>query len=137
MTPLARWWLRRRHGGGEWGALLAPTPAETWVSLDLETTGMDPAKDHILSLAAVPVEGGRVRLSQRFERRVPVRDRQSSSASYTPDCLTMTGLNMTMYSPSLSKAMMRLLMPIIFAAMPTQPSLWAASVSSRSCAIAA
>ena len=70
MTPLARWWLRRRHGGGEWGALLAPTPAETWVSLDLETTGMDPAKDHILSLAAVPVEGGRVRLSQRFERRV-------------------------------------------------------------------
>ena len=70
MTPLTRWWLRRRHGDGEWAGLLAPAPADTWVSLDLETTGMDPAKDHILSLAAVPVEGGRVRLSQRFERRV-------------------------------------------------------------------
>lgn len=70
MTPLTRWWLRRRHGDGEWAGLLAPAPADAWVSLDLETTGMDPAKDHILSLAAVPVEGGEVRLSQRFERRV-------------------------------------------------------------------
>ena len=70
MTPLTRWWLRRRHGDGEWAGLLAPAPADAWVSLDLETTGMDPAKDHILSLAAVPVEGGKVRLSQRFERRV-------------------------------------------------------------------
>lgn len=48
--------------------------------------------------------------------------------------LTITGLNMTMYSPMLSKAIMRLLTPIIFAAMPTQPSLCAVSVSSRSCA---
>ena len=40
-----------------------------------------------------------------------------------------------MYSPSQSKAMMRLLTPIMFAAMPTQPSLWAISVSRRSCAV--
>ena len=70
MQPLARWWLRRRHGQGEWAALLAPPPAGEWVSLDLETTGMDPARDHILSLAAVPVRDGRIRLSERFERRV-------------------------------------------------------------------
>ena len=31
---------------------------------------MDPARDHILSLAAVPVRDGRVVLSERFERRV-------------------------------------------------------------------
>ena len=55
MSPLSRWWLRRRHRGGEWAALLQPPPAGEWVSLDLETTGMDPARDHILSLAAVPV----------------------------------------------------------------------------------
>ena len=70
MQPLARWWLRRRHGGGEWAGLLQAPPADEWVSLDLETTGMDPAKDHILSLAAVPVRDCRVCVSERFERRV-------------------------------------------------------------------
>lgn len=70
MQPLSRWWLRRRHGSGEWAALLQPPPPGEWVSLDLETTGMDPARDHILSLAAVPVRDGRVWLSERFERRV-------------------------------------------------------------------
>ena len=70
MTPLSRWWLRRRHRGGEWAALLQPPPAGESVSLDLETTGMDPARDHILSLAAVPVRDGRVLLSERFERRI-------------------------------------------------------------------
>ena len=70
MSPLSRWWLRRRYRGGEWAALLQPPPAGEWVSLDLETTGMDPARDHILSLAAVPVRDGRVLLSERFERRI-------------------------------------------------------------------
>lgn len=70
MQPLSRWWLRRRHRDGEWAALLQPPPADEWVSLDLETTGLDPARDHILSLAAVPVRDGCVCLSERFERRV-------------------------------------------------------------------
>ena len=70
MQPLARWWLRRRHGDAEWAGLLAPPPSGEWVSLDLETTGIDPGIDHILSLAAVPVREGQVRLSERFERRV-------------------------------------------------------------------
>ena len=70
MHALSRWWMRRRHGAGEWARLLAPTPAGEWISLDLETTGMDPVRDHILSLAAVPVRDGRVVLSERFERRV-------------------------------------------------------------------
>ena len=53
MDPLHRWWLRRRHGGGPWAGLLQRPPDDEWVSLDLETTGLDPARDHILSLAAV------------------------------------------------------------------------------------
>lgn len=73
--PLRRWWLRRRHGGGPWAALLAPPPAGELVVLDLETTGLDPATDHILSLAAVPLRGGVLRVSERFTRRVrPGRD---------------------------------------------------------------
>jgi DNA polymerase III subunit epsilon len=75
VSPLRRWWLRRRHGGGPWGALLQPPPRGEWVSLDLETTGLDPQRDHILALAAVPVRDGIVRLSERFERRIrPDRD---------------------------------------------------------------
>ena len=70
---LRRWWQRRRHGGGEWDALLQPPPANEWVSLDLETTGLDPRKDHVLSLAAVPIRDGQVRLSERFERMVRPR----------------------------------------------------------------
>ena len=70
MHGLSRWWLRRRHGAGEWAGLFALAPADEWVSLDLETTGIDPARDHILSLAAVPVRDGTAWLSERFERRV-------------------------------------------------------------------
>ncbi|HEU0153249.1 MAG TPA: exonuclease domain-containing protein [Arenimonas sp.] len=70
MNRLRRWWLGRRHRGGEWGLLFAPAPAGEWVSLDLETTGLDPARDAVLSLAAVPVRGGQVRLSERFETLV-------------------------------------------------------------------
>ena len=67
---LSRWWLRRRHGDGEWADLLGNPPDGEWVSLDLETTGLDPLRDHILSLAAVPVRGGIVRTSERYTRRV-------------------------------------------------------------------
>ena len=70
MNALRRRWLALRHGGGEWAALFAAPPADEVVSLDLETTGLDPAKDRILRLAAVPVRGARVVLSERFERWV-------------------------------------------------------------------
>lgn len=67
---LRRWLDARRHGSGEWGALLEKWRGEEVVSLDLETTGLDPRSDHILSMAAVPVREGRVRLSERFVRAV-------------------------------------------------------------------
>lgn len=86
---LRRWWLQRRHGDGAWSGLLQRPPAGEWVSLDLETTGLDPRRDHILSLAAVPVRNGRVVLSERFERRVrPDRDFDIASMRHhriTPD----------------------------------------------------
>lgn len=70
MNALHRCWLAWHHAAGPWGALFATPPADEVVSLDLETTGLDPAKDRILRLAAVPVRGGRVVLSERFERWV-------------------------------------------------------------------
>jgi DNA polymerase-3 subunit epsilon len=67
LSALRRWRDRRRHGQGPWGALLAPPPEGEWVSLDLETSGLDPARDQVLAIAAVPVRGGVIHLSERFE----------------------------------------------------------------------
>jgi DNA polymerase-3 subunit epsilon len=41
----------------------SPLDPLTFVVIDAETTGFDPAKDRILSLAAVPVKAGRLELS--------------------------------------------------------------------------
>lgn len=71
---LRRWIDRRRHGSGPWRALLASPPHGEWVSLDLETTGLDTARDHILTIAAVPVAAGRIRLAERFEAVVRPAD---------------------------------------------------------------
>lgn len=70
MNPLRRWWLRRRHRQSIWQVLLAPYRGEELVSLDLETTGLDPRHDRILALAAIPVRDGRVCLSERFSTLV-------------------------------------------------------------------
>lgn len=37
---------------------------DTFVVIDLETTGLDPRRDHIVSYGAVPVRNGRVRTSE-------------------------------------------------------------------------
>lgn len=66
MSALRRWLDARRHGDGQWGALLRPYRGQELVSLDLETTGLDPRRDHVLSIAAVPVREGRVRTSEAF-----------------------------------------------------------------------
>ncbi|OOR90857.1 DNA polymerase III subunit epsilon [Moraxella caviae] len=39
----------------EFGYLFAPPPADEWVCLDLEMTGLNPKTDHILSLGAVKI----------------------------------------------------------------------------------
>lgn len=75
MNPLRRRWLRWRHRHNPWRELLAPYRGNDLVSLDLETTGLDPRTDEILSIAAVPIRAGVVRLSERFACLVqPGRD---------------------------------------------------------------
>jgi DNA polymerase-3 subunit epsilon len=65
--PWTRWLERRRHAGGEYGALFAPYRGDEWIALDLETTGLDPSRDEILSLAAVPGQGTRLKLRDRLD----------------------------------------------------------------------
>ncbi len=52
-----------------WRSLASASPYEEpeLVSLDLETSSLDPATASILSIAAVPVRGRRIVLSERYE----------------------------------------------------------------------
>ncbi|MCB1054001.1 MAG: 3'-5' exonuclease [Acidobacteria bacterium] len=52
-------WFRRRP----W------TATDHW-ALDLETTGLDPERDEILSCGMVPIVGGVIRWGERYYRRV-------------------------------------------------------------------
>jgi DNA polymerase-3 subunit epsilon len=41
-----------------------------WWALDLETTGLDPEADHVLSIGLVPVRGGTIRYGERWHSLV-------------------------------------------------------------------
>lgn len=45
-------------------ALSTPWRQASWCAVDLELTGLDPRKDHIISIGAVPIEQGRVVLGR-------------------------------------------------------------------------
>lgn len=67
---LTRWgWALRRRGtplgtyyGTDYATLDTPWTEASFLAIDLETTGLDPRNDHIVSLGWVPVEGGVIRL---------------------------------------------------------------------------
>ncbi|MEM7569494.1 MAG: exonuclease domain-containing protein [Pseudomonadota bacterium] len=83
MRTFSRWQLgRRRQKAAQQAlspalkqALQTPLPAEhaafedvRFVCVDLETTGLDPRSDHILSIGTVPIEHGRIDLAgARYE----------------------------------------------------------------------
>jgi DNA polymerase-3 subunit epsilon len=50
--------------------LFDPGPGDEVVSLDCETTGLNPRKDEIVTVAAVKIKGARILCSERFEARV-------------------------------------------------------------------
>jgi DNA polymerase-3 subunit epsilon len=94
--------LRRRARGPEHypeGPLrslaASPPPADTTpvsevelLALDVETTGLDPASDHLLSLGWVPVAGRRVVLAEARELRVRPPEGVDVGASATLHRLT-------------------------------------------------
>jgi DNA polymerase-3 subunit epsilon len=58
---------RRRHKDGDWKELFEPYTGEEVVSLDCETSGLDPRKDAIISVGAVRVEGCRILTSDALD----------------------------------------------------------------------
>ena len=47
--------------------LHAPLPAQRWLVVDVETTGLDMRRNHLLAIGAVAIEGGAIRMHDSFE----------------------------------------------------------------------
>lgn len=62
--PLLPRWATKLLGAGQ-GSLAI---AQRWVVVDCESSGLDPQRDALLSIGAVAVEGGKVRLEGAFSR---------------------------------------------------------------------
>jgi DNA polymerase-3 subunit epsilon len=58
---------RWRHRNGPWADLFEPYRGEEVVSLDCETSGMDPRAAHLLSIAAVRISGRRILTSEALD----------------------------------------------------------------------
>jgi DNA polymerase-3 subunit epsilon len=58
-----RYARRRTLGAHDWSQ---PIRTMTFTALDCEMTGLDPARDEILSIGAVRIRGGRVTLAERY-----------------------------------------------------------------------
>jgi DNA polymerase-3 subunit epsilon len=66
--------------------LFEPGPPDEAVAIDCETTGLNPRRDDIVSVAAVPIRGARILTSQRFQSFVRPR------ARLKPDAIKVHGL---------------------------------------------
>jgi DNA polymerase-3 subunit epsilon len=64
---LKRAWLLYHLGDARFAFLFDPPPEDEWVSLDCETTGLNPQRDQIIAIGAVRIKGNRVLTSQRLE----------------------------------------------------------------------
>ena len=64
---LQRAWRLHQLQDPAYQFLFDPAPPDEWVSIDCETTGLDRANDHIISIGAVPIRGQQVLTSQRLE----------------------------------------------------------------------
>ena len=64
---LKREWLIYHLGDPSYRFMFAPPPANEWVSLDCETTGLNVRSDEIISIGAVRIVGNRIMTSERLE----------------------------------------------------------------------
>ncbi|OOE98122.1 DNA polymerase III subunit epsilon [Salinivibrio sp. MA351] len=64
MNQLARYWYRYRLRHSPYRALFLPPDKRTLISLDCETTSLDPAHAELVTIAATPIKGNRILTSQ-------------------------------------------------------------------------
>jgi DNA polymerase-3 subunit epsilon len=78
---VSRIFWRVALGDRNYEFLFRPGPEGEAVSLDCETTGLDPGRDEIVAVAAVRIRGDRLLTSERFEALVRPEDHAPSAAS--------------------------------------------------------
>jgi DNA polymerase III subunit epsilon len=64
-------------------ALPTPWREARWCALDLELTGLDPDRDHVIAVGMVPIDEGRVRLGESVYTLVRSRRRSNPQAVLT------------------------------------------------------
>jgi len=77
---LKRAWLLYHLGDPAYRFMFDAPPANEWVALDCETTGLNVRSDEIIAIGAVRIVGNRIMTSERLELRVrPERGVSSQS----------------------------------------------------------
>ena len=80
LAALHRGWMLYHLADEHFAFMYDDPPAEEWVALDCETTGLDVRHDQIVSVGAVRIVGNRLLTSQRLELLVrPERPLQVAS----------------------------------------------------------
>ena len=77
-----REWLLYHLGDPAFRFMFDPPPANEWVSLDCETTGLNVRTDEIISIGAVRIVGNRIMTSERLE--LLVRPERGVTAGSVP-----------------------------------------------------
>ncbi|WP_232802347.1 3'-5' exonuclease [Alloalcanivorax mobilis] len=67
---LKRMIQRHRHGAGPFGHLFQAPDGQELMALDCETTGLDPRRCELVSVAAVPIRAGRVQAGAALDLRI-------------------------------------------------------------------
>ncbi len=80
LEPVRRGWMLYHLADAHFAFMYDPPPEGEWVTLDCETTGLDVARDKIISIGAVRIAGNRLLTSQRLELLVrPERALQAAA----------------------------------------------------------
>lgn len=77
---VTRQWLLYHLNDPKFRFMFELPPADEWVALDCETTGLDVNTDEIISIAAVRIAGNRVMTSERLELLVRPERRVSAES---------------------------------------------------------
>lgn len=80
-SAFKRWWLLQHLGDPRFRFMWDLPPADEWVAIDCETTGLDRRRDEIVAIAAVRIRGNRVMCSERLELLVRPERRSVATGS--------------------------------------------------------
>jgi len=80
VAALKREWLLYHLGDPRFRFMWDKPPAEEWVALDCETTGLNTRTDDIISIGAVRIKGNRIMTSERLELIVRPEKRLSADS---------------------------------------------------------